>query len=226
MSHLHLVPQRYGDIWDIDDYEALCAQLLTPADDADIAATLGREIPEITAASRFLLPPDTIDRLPASARLPYLRGVLLDPDYPWLENLQHNHRGMVPPWPKGGDRTLTQLWDQGDRLDFTAETLGVPEMQAALRCVRLGLAQNLAEVVETMGPGSEPSVQARANTMVERDEAALDVYVDVHPENGALSVLTLAPGASIPQSCQRRTDGSAHDWLVAPSVAPGEVSTA
>lgn len=62
---------------------------------------LGREASEVRSTARFLLSPDVMDRLPEQARPPYLRGVPLAPDYPWLENLQESHRGMVPPWPKG-----------------------------------------------------------------------------------------------------------------------------
>lgn len=225
MSHLQLAPQRHGDTWDVEDYEALCETLNTSSDDASVASTLGREITEVTSAARYLLPPDAINRIPEHNRLPYLRGVLFDPDYPWLENLQENHRGMTPPWPKGGDRTLTEFWDQGDSLDFVAETLGVPEMQVALRCVRLGLAQNFAEVVETMSAGSGPTVQARANMMVERDEAALDVYVDAQ-SGGEVAVLLVPPGSPLPSACERKADGSFHQWLKVPSVAPGEVEVA
>lgn len=225
MGHLRLAPQRHGDVWDVDDYEALCEALKAQADDLAVASTLGREVTEVQAACRFLLPPDAATRLTEADRLPYLRGTLLDPAYPWLEHLQDNHRGMIPPWPKGGDRALTQFWDQGDPLDFIAETLGAPEMQVALRCVRLGLATNLAEVVETVGAGSGPAVQARANMMIERDEAALDVYVDVQ-DGGEIAVYLAPPGSALPSSCQRRADGSFHQWLKVPSVAPGEVEVA
>lgn len=225
MNHLRLAPQRHGDIWDVDDYEALCEALVALADDVAVAERLGREVPEVEAASRFLLPPTVLPRLPEGSRLSYLRGVLLDPDYPWLENLQENHRGMLPPWPKGGDRSLTQFWDQGDALDFTAETLGATEMQVALRCIRLGLAQNLAEVVETMGAGRESNVLARANMMVERDEAALDVYVDIQ-DGGEVAVFLAIPGSALPSTCERRADGSFHQWMKVSSVAPGEVEIA
>ena len=225
MGHLHLAPQRHGDVWDVDDYETLCDALATYTDDLAVASVLGREITDIQSAARFLLPPGIIERLPEASRLPYLRGVLLDPDYPWLEHLQENNHGMTPPWPKGGDRALAQFWDQGDSLDFVAESLGAPEMQVALRCVRLGLAKNLAEVVETMGAGSDPAVQARANMMVERDEAALDVYVDIQ-DGGEVAVYLAPPGAPLPPSCRRRADGSFHQWMKVPSVAPGEVESA
>lgn len=225
MSHLRLAPQRHGDVWDVDDYEALCDALTAQEDDLAVASALGREVSDVQGASRFLIAPNAIDRIPAANRLPYLRGVLLDPSYPWLENLQANHQGMTPPWPKGGDRALTQFWDQGDSLDFVAETLGAPEMQVALRCVRLGLAQNLAEVVETMGAGSGTVVQARANMMVERDEAAMDVYVDIQ-DGGEIAVFLAPPGSPLPSSCQRRPDGSFHQWLKVPSVAPGEIEVA
>lgn len=225
MNHLRLTPHRHGDTWDVEDYEALCQVLSTSSDDITVASAIGREITEVTSAARLLLPPDAIERLPQPDRMPYLRGVLHDPEYPWLENLQENHRGMTPPWPKGGDRALTQFWDQGDSLDFTAETLGAPEMQVALRCVRLGLAQNLAEVVETMGAGSDPMVQARANMMVERDEAALDVYVDIQ-DGGEVAVFLAPPGSPLPSTCDRRADGTFHQWLKVSSVAPGEVEVA
>lgn len=225
MSHLRLAPQRHGDVWDVDDYEALCEALIAQTDDFAVADLLGREIAEVKDASRFLLPPATSAHLPEDSRLPYLRGVLLDPTYPWLKHLQKNHQGMIPPWPKGGDRALVQFWDQGDSLDFVAETLGAPEMQVALRCVRLGLARNLAEVVETMGAGSGDAVQARANMMVERDEAALDVYVDIGDE-GKVAVYLAPPGTSLPSSCQRRADGSFRQWMKVSSVAPGQIEVA
>lgn len=225
MNHLRLTPQRHGDIWDIEDYEALCEALRSSTDDIVVASTIGREITEVISATRFLISPDAVERVPEADRMSYLRGVLHDPEYPWLENLQVNHRGMTPPWPKGGDRALTQFWDQGDDLSFTAETLGVPEMQVALRCVRLGLAQNLAEVVETMGAGTGPAVQARANMMIERDEATLDVYVDLQ-EGGEVAVFLTPPGNPLPPTCDRRTDGSFHQWMKVSSVAPGEIEVA
>lgn len=225
MSHLRLAPQRHGDVWDVEDYEALCEALTDLTDDAAVASRLGREIPEIIAAAHFLLPPDVSLRLPGEARLSYLRGTLLDPDFPWLENLQENHRGMLPPWPKGGDRSLIQFWDQGDGLGFIAATLGVPEMQVALRCIRLGLAQNLAEVVETIGAGSGQTVQMRANMMVERDDATLDVYVDLQ-DGGEVAVFLSAPGSPLPSTCERRADGTPHQWLKVPSVTPGVVEVA
>ena len=216
------MPDRHGDEWTVEDFDELVCTITSTQKDEVAAELLRRDLPEVQEAARFLIDPHVAERLPAESRLPYLRGALLDPEYPWLENVEANHRGRLPPWPMGGDQTLAEYWDQGESLEFVAESLGVSELQVGLRCVRLGIADNLAEVIETLGDGQSGVMRERAFIALERSSATLDVYLDIQ-DGGSISVYLSGPDSELPEFCQRREDGTPYEWVKVPGVIPGEI---
>lgn len=218
------MPQNPNGEWTMDDYAVLADTVPSALDAAEVASRMGRTVPEVEAAAARLIAPDVAPRLAPGAHLNYLRGVLLDPDYPWLRHVATSYEGYVPPWPMGGDRALMEFWERGDRLEFIADSLGVSEVQAAGRCVALGLAANFAEVTETLGPGREGVVEMRGRMAFEREDVELDVYVDV---SGADSIFVyLAPPGQGPLRGERlRPDGSEHCWMVVRGAVCGEVQS-
>ncbi|GAA2533525.1 hypothetical protein [Pilimelia columellifera] len=168
-------PLRQGDIWTEHEYEQLIEWLGDGVTVAQIAQQLQRTPGAIHAQIKDLIPRDADVAMRGNAgRESWLREQLAnDPHYDWRTVLRSRTDRRF--WSADDDQVVRLGWSDGTLLRQIAVRLDASESQVVQRIIDLGLAVDVADIVDRLGATPGGCVEARARLL--RAELAEAVYV-------------------------------------------------
>ena len=174
-DHASARPLRQGESWTRNDYEQLLHGVLIGLTVEQIAAELQRTPGGVRGQLRNLVPVDAAVKT-TRACMDWLRQRLkADPPYDWRAVLNSRSDGPFRLWSDDEEDKLGDGWVRRVPLPKLAKELSVSEPSIVHRIVALGLAQNVAEVVERLGATPGGTVDVRARLL--RAELSEAIYV-------------------------------------------------
>lgn len=155
-------PARRGELWTIEDYALLFDALVRGLDDDEVAEFCERTPTAVRKRVHWLFDGAYSEKEALRA----LRKMAVAPDFEWEEFVRAAHqRDGKPLWDGAADGVLIRGWRaaQPPAMAELTEQLGAIEFDIAKRCIRLGLAEHLGEVVDRFGaaPGERLEVLAK-----------------------------------------------------------------
>lgn len=168
-------PLRHGEAWSEREFEHIVFDLADGLTIEHIGQRLQRTAGSVRGQLARLVPKDVVVKV--RDREEWLRAQLAaNPGYDWRAVLRsHADSDEHLIWMADEDRQLQAGWRAATRLPELAAQLRMSESAIVSRLVALGIAGNVADVVDRLGAASRGSVEARAR--LARGERAEAVYV-------------------------------------------------
>jgi len=172
-----LPPRQHGTSWRESEYRVIATRLRSGTQLPDIGAELGRTPSAVEAALRNFVPPG--ERVRARDRASWIQHRMsTEPGWDWWAVVVENHayKGSSL-WTTEHEHTARAAWRDRTPMPVLAQQLDTAELAVAAFLRDLGMADNLADVVDRLGATPGQGLAKRVNAARDRERFASWVLV-------------------------------------------------